>query len=90
MKKIGETATASLLAALIAWRPSYAASFANKNQNAIAAADGSGHLRSLRVTMTTTSARACRSNCIDQNQFFCVSEDFEDGVCCDSSDETCR
>ena len=43
-----------------------------------------------RVTMSTTSGRACRANCIDQGQFFCAADDFEDGICCDSSDEVCR
>ena len=46
--------------------------------------------RDLGVTMTTSSARACRANCIDQNQYFCANEDFSEGVCCDTSDETCR
>ena len=46
--------------------------------------------RQLRVTMSTTSGRACRSNCIDEGQFFCVSKDFQDGVCCDTTSENCR
>ena len=45
---------------------------------------------SARVTMITTSGRACRANCIDQGQFFCAAEDFEVGICCDIADEVCR
>ena len=40
--------------------------------------------------MSTTSARACRANCIDQDQYFCVNEDFSEGVCCDNQEESCR
>ena len=48
------------------------------------------NLRSMKVTMSTTSARACRANCIDQDQYFCVNEDFSEGVCCDNQEESCR
>ena len=47
-------------------------------------------LRNMKVIMSTTSARACRANCIDQDQYFCANEDFSEGVCCDSQDESCR
>ena len=46
--------------------------------------------RNLRETLQTESARACRSNCIDQGLYFCVTEDYQSGVCCDSIDEDCR
>ena len=36
-----------------------------------------------RVTMRTSSSRACVANCIDQGEFFCASGDFKEGVCCD-------
>ena len=46
-------------------------------------------LRDLRVTLTTASGRACRSNCLDQGLFFCGLADRSEGFCCD--DETsCR
>ena len=46
--------------------------------------------RHLKITQSSSSARACRSNCLDQGQFFCASQDFSAGVCCDTADETCR
>ena len=43
-----------------------------------------------RVTLSTTSGRACVANCIDKDLFFCASEDFREGLCCDSASEKCR
>ena len=33
-------------------------------------------LRELKVTLTTSSGRACRANCLNKGQYFCASEDF--------------
>ena len=44
----------------------------------------------MRVTMSTTSGRACRGNCIRQGHFFCATEKLDGGVCCDVAEESCR
>ena len=46
--------------------------------------------RELRVTLSTASGRACRANCLNKGHFFCVTDDFQDGVCCDSTASNCR